>query len=210
MTTSCDNELVVTGNEQIILQWVKHYIKDFEADCLQFNKNVEYVLITFDMDEEYQECSINYINVNNNSLTIKFLTHLEPHTSWLTNSIEQYRDLTFTLLYAQEQMDFSGEIYGENGEVNFNEENVCGVYYGCNYCQNCHDEYTYDSDEWCFNLNVCIFCKKDALKIIARYINTKKLTQLYKKNALNRLGRNAILDNYIMRKVFIKRLEMVN
>ena len=100
-------------------------------------------------------------------------------------------------------MDFSGCAIIQNGDGEVIRGN-CGEFYGERQCEFCEDEYiTWDEER---RYNCCECCEKNSFNTIGKFVRKKKIENLPKKLACMRIGRNAILDNYLMRKVFIPRL----
>ena len=92
----------------------------------------------------------------------------------------------------------------ENGDLKEEREGHCGEYYGerdCDLCENGYIQWDEERRYYC-----CECCENNAFDTIGKFVRKKKIENLPKKLACMRIGRNAILDNYLMRKVFIPRL----
>jgi len=137
-----------------------------------------------------------------------FNTAWAPPVAWLKTVAEKYTSLSFQLRYAEPGMGFSGFIDYENGECITEEQGYCGEYYGGKWCDKCEEEISWENCDtnWNNEFCMCTNCFDDACKTIKNAVRSKKIRQLPKKLACRRMGRNPIMDNYLMCKVFIPRL----
>ena len=139
-----------------------------------------------------------YVCSDITTLNIGFETAWSPPESWLKTVATLYPALHFELRYAEGGNGFSGVLECQWGEVVNDSVGENGDFYGEKYCNNC-EVYIFwdDMEEYDKELGVCVCCRDE---------RSKKINQLSKKLACMRMGRNPIIDNFMMRKVFIPRL----
>jgi len=140
--------------------------------------------------------------------TLYFETAWSPPDGWLKPVANKYPNLCFSLRFAEPGCDFSGIIKWEYGELVKKDSGDNGVYYGLRYCENCGDCISWDccDTDWNHDFGMCTNCFDEACKTIKSAVRTKKIEKLPQKLACMRMGRNPIVDNYLMRKVFVPRL----
>lgn len=213
----CDNSLIVSSNDKETLKkfFEENVVPDegnLEFSCLSFNKSVpkpegnygnrwcienwgtkwEADSSVYEMDEE--------------TLLFNFLTAWSPPIQWLEAVSKKYPDLHFELRFAEKGCGFSGYALYDNGDLQEEQEGQCGEYFGERECQFCEDGYIQWDEECRYNNKCCEDCEYNSFHIIGKFVRKKKIENLPKKLACMRIGRNAILDNYLMRKVFVPRL----
>jgi hypothetical protein len=153
----------------------------------------------YGFDNFYTEC------LHYHEGSIYFDTAWRPPIQWLTTVSEKYPDLLFELRYSECGMNFSGYIRIEDKWIYCGDEGNCGEYYGERECQFCDGYIQWDEGRR-YNNNSCECCETKSFDTIGKFVRKKKIENLPKKLACMRIGRNAILDNYLMRKVFVFRL----
>ena len=224
MPNYCNNNLIIEGDRKIL---EKFYDENFtlepryELDSplvapeLRFSLSVPMP----EDDEDWYSWNIDNWGTkwepvgsglcwSENSLDVDFDTAWCPPYFWLKTVTALYPELYFTLKYAEGGLNFSGILCCTNGEVVQEEEGENGDYYGEKFCNKCEDYTNWDELEEGYDkeLGVCVCCRDEAFKTIASALRAKKIEQLPKKLACMRMGRNPIMDKYIMNKVFIPRL----
>ena len=222
MPDYCDNSLIVSSNDKETLK--KFYEENVEPNeevpefsCLSFNKSVPKPEFPENDGSWYDWCINNWgtkwepddyyyepsVEMDEETLSFNFHTAWSPPIQWLEAVSKKYPDLHFELRFAGEGGDFSGYALYENGDLQEEREGQCGEYYGERECQICEDGYI----QWdVHRYNCCDRCESNSFDTIGKFVRKKKIENLPKKLACMRIGRNAILDNYLMRKVFIPRL----
>ena len=198
MPNICLNYLIVTGER----------VKEF-AD--EFIDEDEGIIKIYDYEEDEEVLvEIHGWDLGKDKILLEFGTSWSPPTHWLIDVAQRYKDLQFELRYAEGNIDFSGYIKIENGYVLLDEEGRCGLYYGYSSCEYCEDDIQYcdefDIKYWC--CEDCLININTARDTISKHILKKKIKKVNESIALKRMGRNPIMDNYLMRKVFIKRLSL--
>jgi hypothetical protein len=212
MPNWCENQLEIKGNLDDLKQFE---VENFDEEGLKFAKSCP---VPEELGEwDYEWCCENwgtkwepdfYMDYDDNDNEWNFNTAWGPPNKWLESVAAKYPSISFTLKYAEGGCDFSGIMQFVDGECVCNEEGSNGDYYGENYCKAC-DEYIQweDKDDfWDNDLCICFNCRDDAFQTISNVIRSKKIEQLPKKLACMKIGRNSIMDNYLMRKVFLPRL----
>ena len=225
MPNHCENNLTINGDAHMIK---KFYDENFtiETDSiihdspqLQFsmsvpmpqhiedwyNWNINNWGTKWEPYEVYSDYVCSYREAT--TLDINFDTAWSPPQSWLITVATLYPALHFELRYADDGLGFSGVLECQEGEVVKYGSGESGDFYGEKICNNC-EMYTewVDMEDFDKELGVCVCCRDEAFKSIASVIRSKKINQLSKKLACMRMGRNPIIDNFMMRKVFIPRL----
>jgi hypothetical protein len=124
----------------------------------------------------------------------------------LTNG--KYPSLCFSLRFAEGGEGFSGVQTYVDGVCVEDKVGECGEYYGGRYCQNCQGYITWEccDTDWKHEFDMCEDCFDEACKTIKSAVRAKKIKKLPQRLACLRMGRNPIMDNYLMRKVFVPRL----
>ena len=211
MPNWCDNHLQIGGSDDDIKKFIKENVNEDNELSFAMSCPVPEQLGEWD----YGWCIENWgtkWEANDSHVydqDIHFETAWGPPKPWLEKVAEKYTSLSFTLRYAECGMDFSGLIEYQNGECITNEDGECGEYYGYKWCHNCENDISWkDCDtDWNYDFNMCTACFDDACETIKHAVRSKKIQQLPKKLACRRMGRNPIMDNYLMCKVFIPRLQ---
>lgn len=205
MVNMCDNNLTIIGER------VKEFADEFIDEEISVDgKHYEPTIIKLYNYTEHEPIptEIYSWSLHEDEIVIDFETRWSPPCDWLREIATHYTDLQFELRYAEQGADFSGYIEIENGDVIFQKEDRSGVYYGFSYCEYCENDIHYQDffDDEYSCCDECLININTARDTISEYIRKKKLKQLKKRLALMRMGRNRIMDNYLMRKVFIKRI----
>jgi len=210
MPNWCDNHLQICGSDDEVAKFMKENVN--EDDELSFAMSCP---IPDDDTDNYRWCIENWgtkwepdMVQEPEDQDFYFNTAWCPPTAWLKTVAEKYTSLSFHLRYAESGCDFSGLVEYENGECITDEGDICGEYYGYKWCHNCQENiyWEYRDPDWNNQLCMCTACVRDACKTIKNAVRSKKIQQLPKKLACRRMGRNPIMDNYLMCKVFIPRL----
>ena len=235
MPNWCENILTVSSNDKETLKKLyddnvvpnEEYPKSAQ---LSFNKSVPMPEFPEDSDSWYSWCvgnwgtkwepvchdkygfDIVYECSGLHEIKINLDTAWAPPMNWIEAVSIKYPDLCFELRFADMAMDFSGYAVCEDGDLDI-EQGPCGMYFGmrkCEFCEEDEEEYiSWDEERryrFLVHYNCCDLCEKKAFKTIGKFVRDKKIEKLPKKLACMRIGRNAILDNYLMRKVFVPRL----
>jgi hypothetical protein len=210
MPNWCENYLQIIGDDDEVAKFMKENVN--EDNELSFAMSCPVPEELEDWDNRW--CIENWGTKWDANETIEddegthFNTAWGPPRVWLEKVAEKYSYLQFSLRYAEEGMDFSGLVEYQNGECITDEDDVCGEYFGYKYCHNCQAEiwWEYRDTDWNDEFNMCTNCFGNACKTIKNAVRSKKIEQLPKKLAYKRMGRNPIMDNYLMCKVFIPRL----
>ena len=208
----CENELEICGSDADVEKFMKENMEDGELLFAKAVPEPEYESVRERYDWRIQnwgtkwETRIHYTEEGYN--TLYFETAWGPPDSWLESVANKYPNLCFSLRFAEPGYDFSGIIKWEYGELVENEEGDCGEYYGERYCENCDEGVNWDccDTDWNDEFDMCTRCFDKACKTIKSAVRAKKIEKLPCKLACMRMGRNPIVDNYLMRKVFIPRL----
>jgi len=209
MPNWCDNYLQIGGDDDEVAKFMKENIN--EDNELSFAMSYP---IPDDVTDYYHWCFENWgtkwepdeSQVDDSDIT--FQTAWGPPDLWLKEVAEKYSSLSFTLRYAEPGMGFSGLLEYVDGNLVTELYGGCGEYYGSKYCDNCEEDINWDccDTDWKDDFDMCVTCFDEACKTIKNAVRSKKIQQLPKKLACRRMGRNAIMDNYLMSKVFIPRL----
>jgi hypothetical protein len=212
MPNWCDNKLSIDGDEN----------RD-EDEELSFNKSVP--LYDDDDDDDYEydgdgdddmkritmwgtkwvACEVFFDEIGK----YEFQTAWSPPITWFRAIVKKYPELNFELLYSEEGMDFSGVIKSEDGKIYMYEIGDYGEYHGLIYCEYCGEEFTRDLICKEYLDSICYECLEEKKDIITDCIINIKKKRLPFKNACNRISRNPIFDQYLMKKVFVKRIEEI-
>jgi len=209
MPNWCDNWLEIVGDEY----WVSKFMQE------NINEDEE---LSFEMsfpvpdDEDAREYWGTKWDAQSTVLgdeiegqrNINFESAWSPPYRWLGRVAEKYENLQFFLRFADGGQDFSGVIEYEDGELQYEEEGDCGDFYGDKYCNCCESFVGWDDVEyeWNTKYDICVDCYDETLEKIKNAVRSKKIKKLPQKLACSRMARNPIMDNYLMRKVFIPRL----
>ena len=197
-------DFTITGNEPDILNFVSNFIyndnEEQHVSSLEFNH-----IHTFSLNFNDQSFSIDHIEYRAGYFNIVLKTNIILN-HWLFDVFEDYSTLIFEVRYTDAA--FSGIIIADKGTTVEHKIGFNGEHYGYSDCQYCRDT-THYLEYFCRDMNCCADCEieiENSKSIISDYIKEKKLNRLNKSLALKRMGRNRILDQYIMRRVFMKRL----
>jgi hypothetical protein len=223
MPNWCDNKLSIDGDEKLIKKFYDENKDDDEDEELSFNKSVP--LYDDDDDDDYEYDGDGDDNMKRITMwgtkwdahevctdkmgDYEFQTAWSPPIPWFVEVVEKYPELSFELLYSEQGMGFSGVIKGKAREIYMNEIGYYGEYHGLIFCEYCDGEFT--DDEICteYRDNICYECLEQKKDIITDCIINIKKKRLPFKNACNRISRNPIFDHYLMKKVFVKRIEEI-
>lgn len=203
--TTCWNYLKTSGEEEDILKFCNEVMSycDEPVEDLKFD-DCDYTIDDKNDDYQYE---IQRILYEQNYLQTQFESNWRPPDDFIKRIMTEYSTLTFEFRYC-DGCNFSGVVESYFGEIITNEEGRNGEYYGendCDFCDSCNDYGEY----FCHKFNCCRDCEEeinDSISIIDRFVYSKKIKLLNKSLALKRMGRNQIMDNYIMRKVYMPRL----
>jgi len=228
MPNWCENRLQIVGtpdkvqifkDENFDEEGLKFYksvpvpeeLGDWDYDwCIQ-NWGTKWDLeCIFHGDSSAYDYTCSYKGICSNLFTYsEFNTAWCPPSAWLHTVAAKYPYLKFTLQYAESGCGFSGIMVFKNGECIQDDEAENGVYFGDNFCQACEEHVSHEDYDayWDPKFHICTDCRDKSFRKIGRFVRQKKLEQLPKRLACMRIGRNSILDNYMMRKVFIPRLQ---
>ena len=222
MPNWCDNSLSIDGDEELLKKFYDENRDDDEDEELSFNKSVP---LNQDDDDDYEydgdgdddmkritmwgtkwdACEVCTDEIGD----YEFQTAWSPPIPWFTEVVEKYPKLSFELLYSEPGMNFSGVIKGKKGEIYMNVTGDYGEYYGLIFCEYCGDSFTLDEICKEYRDNICYECLEQKKDIITDCIRNIKKKRLPFKNACNRISRNPIFDQYLLRKVFVKRVEEI-
>ena len=208
MPNWCENYLEVCGSEDEVAKFMKENMNEDNELSFQMsvpNPNGEYNNL-WSIENWGTKWEANETQLDDRG--IHFETAWGPPSAWLEKVAEKYSSLQFTMRYAEGGQDFSGLIEYQNGECITEEDGECGEYFGYKYCHNCQEDtwWEYCDINWKDDFDMCTTCFGNACKTIRNAVRSKKIRQLPKKLACRRMGRNPIMDNYLMCKVFIPRL----
>lgn len=214
MPNWCANEFKIGGSDADVDKFMKENMEDGE---LSFAKSVPEP--EYDGEGDWYDWRIQNWGskwepemwsefFQEGDKTLYFNTAWGPPDGWLEKVANKYPNLCFSLRFAEGGCDFSGIMEYEYGELVQNEEGDNGVYYGQRYCENCEESVEWDccDTDWNHEFGMCTNCFDKACKTIKSAVRTKKIEKLPQKLACMRMGRNPIVDNYLMRKVFVPRL----
>lgn len=153
--------------------------------------------------------NIEYIDYDNDqNLQIIFITDIVPD-DWINEVITDFPNLVFEFRYYSGTENISGVITGNSSDIIDADRGCNGEYYGYKLCKYCDLAIDYLED-YCNILRCCGECYNteilNAKNIIEKYVKRRIVRNLFKSLALKRMGRNQIMDNYLMRTVFIKRV----
>ena len=214
MVNYCSNSLEVKGD---YTELKKFYDENFdEEEVLQFCKSVPmpkeeannwyYWQVQNWGTTEDIGCLSYKLEENHTSFHLKITTVVCPPHVWLKTVCGLYPKLSFELRFADG--DVSGFMLCKDGEVVLENQGANGDFYGWKTCENCGEVVYYEDtqDDWDETLCVCVTCWDDASAVIASAVRRQKVKHLPKKTALMRMGRNPILNEYLLRKVFVPRM----
>ena len=211
MPNWCDNHLQICGSDDAVAKFMKENVNRDNELSFAMSCPVPEEL----GDWDYYWCRDNWgtkwdaTDSQVEDSDIHFNTAWGPPTAWLEKVAEKYSTLSFTLRYAESGCGFSGVLKYVDGILVTELDGKCGDYFGYKYCHNCQEELWWeycDFDMWKDDFNMCAQCFNEACITIKNAVRSKKIQQLPKKLACRRMGRNPIMDNYLMCKVFIPRL----
>lgn len=209
MPNWCDNKLSIDGDEELLK---KFYNENRDDDNeLSFDKSVPLY------DDDDGDDNMKRITrwgtkwdahevCTNEMGEYEFDTAWSPPEQWFIAIVEKYPELSFELLYSEPGMGFSGVIKGEDGEIYMKLHGAAGEYYGSIFCEYCDGEFTHDEICKEYRDNICYECLEEKKDIITDCIINIKKKRLPFKNACNTISRNPIFDQYLLRKVFVKRV----
>ena len=235
LSECCENKLEITGNRDLIVKFIDencdNYILDYKKCC---NHSLLTDDISCLSSEEcslrFQIWGTLYnlrevikiglghyfsIDLSAEKVVFKFATISFPPRIWLAKVGFKYTDLNFNLLYSQHRhypftsrsipsmsrLKSSGILKFRLGQSSAMTIGVPGEYYD-NHCQWCGRIVKIFRNQ----LNTCVYCKIFAYHTISSYVLKYKIRKVQKKIALSRMGRNLIMNMYLVRKVFAPRL----
>lgn len=211
MPNWCHNYLQICGSDDEVAKFMKENLNEDNELSFAMSCPVPEEL----GDWDYRWCVANWgtkwepeMEIESEDHDLYFNTAWGPPTDWLKTVAEKYTSLLFHLRYAETNCDFSGLVEYEDGECITDEDDECGEYYGYKWCDNCEEDISWQdrNTDWNYKFCMCTNCFDNACKTIKNAVRSKKIQQLPKKLACRRMGRNPIMDNYLMCKVFIPRL----
>ena len=213
MPNWCNNFLLVTGDDELLEKFHDENTGDDEE--LSFNKSVP--LCDDDDDDNDNMKNINMWGTKWDAIEVccdefgryEFDTAWSPPIPWFRAIVEKYPELDFELWYSEPGMYFSGVVKGARGEIYMNDEGDYGEYHGEIVCEYCYLRFKLDQICTEYHENICDDCLKEKTDIITDCIINIKKKRLSFKNACNRISRNPIFDQYLLRKVFVKRVEEI-
>jgi len=201
MTEGGYNTLIVTGER----------VKEFADEVIDKDKKI---IKLYDYREREEELAKIYsLVLKEDKIKVKFVTDWEPPCPWLIDIAQRYKDLKFKLNY--NDMDLSLNFWGsmkiENGDLILKELRFRNgdIYNGVHYCGYCSNDFVYKDfniKNWC--CENCLIDINTARDTISKHIRKMKIKKVNQSVALKRMGRNPIIDNYLMRKIFMKRLSL--
>ena len=213
MPNWCVNFLSVTGDEELLEKF--HDENEGDDQQLSFNKAVP-------LDDDDDGVTDNMKNINmwgtkwdagdvccDEIGRYEFDTAWSPPIPWFVAIVVKYPELNFELWYSEQGMDFSGVIKGTDGEIYMNDDGDYGEYHGLLLCECCCDAFKLDKICTKYHECICYDCLEEKKDIITDCIINIKKKRLPFKNACNRISRNPIFDQFLMRKVFVKRVEEI-
>ena len=213
------NNLTIDGNDNII---AKFKSENFDEEGLKFSKllpvpvelNDELYIQTWKIENwgtrnELDKKGFEYLREEDN--TFSFETFMYPPLLWVTKAAEKYPKISFILTFSQSVHNFSGFVTYKKGKCIAQKIGKDGDHYGRKHCEYCDKYINYNKakEEYDNNYEICVECRDKELKKITDFVREKRereILEMRKKVARMRIGRNAIMDNYIMRKIFINRL----
>jgi len=206
----CDNHLQICGSDDEVAKFMKENLNRDNELLFEMsvpNPNGEYNNL-WCIENWGTKWEPNMIYDKPENQEIYFYTAWTPPTAWLEKVAEKYTSLQFTLRYAESGIGFSGILEYVDGSLVTELVDECGEYYGGKYCYNCKYDIWWEVCDtyWKDDFNMCVECFDKACITIKNAVRSKKIQQLPKKLACRRMGRNPIMDNYLMCKVFIPRL----
>ena len=151
-----------------------------------------------------------------NKAIFKFATISFPPRIWLNKVGCKYYNLTFKLWYSQHRHYPLATIVPNmsrlksSGILGFCRGECSGIIFGL------PGEYYDNHCQWCGKvvkifrnkLNTCVYCKMFAYNIISKHVLRYKVNKVREKIALSRIGRNLIVNMYLVKKVYIPRLNL--
>jgi hypothetical protein len=192
----CSNTLIITGDEELLEKFYNENKGDEEP--LSFDKAVT----IDDDDENWHELCIEKWGTKWDASEVccdgiggfyEFETAWSPPTEWFEAVVKKYPELHFELRYSELGYCFSA--YGE--------------YRGKVLCEYCNDEFALSDLHTDYHEYICDDCLGEKKDIITNAVRNIKIKRLPFKNACNRISRNPIFDQFLMRKVFVKRVEEI-
>ena len=216
MPNWCGNSLKIFGDDDEVAKFMEENIN--EDNELSFAMSCPDPDAATDDDYQNSWCIENWgtkwdareCEIDDCDNCIYFNTAWAPPEAWLEKVAEKYSSLQFTLRYEEGGCDFSGVLEYVDGKLVNDEDGCCGEYYGSKYCYHCEEYFEWDccglGGDWKHDFHICVECYDNASKIIKSAVRSKKIEKLPKMLACRRMGRNPIMDNYLMCKVFIPRL----
>ena len=213
MPNWCDNWLEIVGDEYWVSKFMQENINEdeelsFEMSCPVPDDVDEYGWCIDNWGTKWDAQETQLGDEIEGQRNINFETAWSPPYRWLRSVAEKYDSLQFFLRYAEGGCGFSGVIEYEDGEMQHGEQGDYGDFYGDKCCNICECLVGWDDVEFEFKeeYNICVDCYDETLEKIKNAVRSKKIKKLPQKLACSRISRNPIMDNYLMRKVFIPRL----
>tara|TARA_E500000178_G_scaffold346050_1_gene397035 strand:- start:195 stop:923 length:729 start_codon:yes stop_codon:yes gene_type:complete len=230
----CENKLEIYGSKEEIVKFINencdNYILDYKKCC------TDSLLTNDVSSLSSEECSLRFqiwgtlynsrevikfglgnyfsMDVSSEKVVFKFATIAFPPRIWLTKIGLKYNLLSFKLWYSQHRhyplatdynlmsrLKSSGWLsfyFGEPAGMDFG---VPGEYYD-NHCQWCRRVVKIFRNQ----LNTCVYCKQFAIYTIGKYVLRYRIRKAREKIAISRIGRNLIMNLYLVKKVYIPRL----
>ena len=230
----CENKLEIFGEKEEITKFINENftknIIDFKKCCNDSSLTNDFINL------QSTECSLRfqlwgtlynlnevtkiglgkYFSLQNlaEKVVIKFATIAFPPRIWFSKIGLKYNLLSFKLWYSQHRhyplatgnnimsrLKSSGWLSFINGEAVAAAFGVPGEYYD-NHCQWCGRVVKIFRNQ----LNTCVYCKQFAIYTIGRYVLKYRIRKAREKIAISRIGRNLIMNLYLVKKVYIPRL----
>lgn len=210
MPNWCENTLIISGNEELMQKFYNEN-RDEERTDLSFEKAVP-----IDDDENWYELHIENWGTKWDACEVlydddgiyDFETAWSPPIDWFRVVVQKYPELHFELRYSEQGMNFSGYMMAHFGEIYDEHNGDYGEYNGKIYCGYCETGFKLRDINTDYCEYICYDCLKEKKDIITNAVRNVKIKRLPFKNACNRISRNPIFDQFLMRKVFVKRVEL--
>lgn len=230
----CENKLEIFGEKEEITKFINENftknIIDFKKCCNDSSLTNDFINLQsaecslrfqlwgtlYNLDEVTKIGLGKYFSLQYlaEKVVIKFATIAFPPRIWLTKIGLKYNLLSFKLWYCQHRhyplatdynlmsrLKSSGWLSFYFGEAAGMAFGVPGEYYD-NHCQWCGRVVKIFRNQ----LNTCVYCKQFAIYTIGRYVLKYRIRKAREKIAISRIGRNLIMNLYLVKKVYIPRL----
>ena len=221
MPNWCSNTLIITGDEKLLETFYNENRagededEDDDQKQLSFNKAIP---IEIGDNKKWYELFTEKWGTTSDAFDVccdeiggfyEFKTAWSPPTEWFEAVVKKYPELHFELRYSEPGSWFSGYFMAEDGEIYEEREGGNGEYHGTILCEYCNYEFALSYLHTDYHECICDDCLGEKKNIITNAVRNIKIKRLPFKNACNRISRNPIFDQFLMRKVFVKRVEEI-